>query len=232
MINIQIDHAAFGDIARISRRSETGMVETRTVQLSSLLDFIKEEKQEKRPTAKRQRVGTFPAGTYSIVQGEDGYCIVVFQPEAKRPMRYGLRGESPAFAGLMWYPSLVFSVDVNTDRRQVTAMKCFAVKESTFEDLSDQTLLFDYPFGNVAARSGNVCLGGNLIEEVSEYKESVEAALQVFFSSCTNDDYYSSKGWDIPQLALITKCAKGQSFPDSVKSSLKPSGYHLGWLLN
>ena len=221
MLNITINHAAFGDIVKVSRTSESGMVESRTIELSQLLDFIKEERHEKPRGQDRQRVGTFPEGTYSIIQWEGGYRIAVFLPEAKRPMQYGLKGQESAFTGLIWYPSLVFLIDVDVEKRRVNRMSAYAVKETAFSELSDGTRLYGYPFGNVSD-SGSVCLGGNAIEGVSDYRETVEAALNVFFSAQTNDDYFNSKGWEMPQLALIEKCAKGKSFPAAIKNRLKP----------
>ena len=226
MLTITINHAAFGDIVKVSRTSESGMVESRTIELSQLLDFIKEEKHEKPRGQDRQRVGTFPEGTYSIVQWGGGYRIAVFLPEAKRPMQYGLKGQESAFTGLIWYPSIIFLINVDVEKKKVTGMSAYAVKEKAFSELSDGTRLYSYPFGNVSD-SGSVCLGGNTVEGVSDYRETVEAALNVFFSAQTNDDYFNGKSWDMPQLALIEKCAKGKSFPATIKTQLTPSRYTL-----
>lgn len=64
------------------------------------------------------------------------------------------------FYGDVGYPHLLFAIDVVNDK--LSKLKLVAVKD---EIITEDTILYKYPYTNVSGDKGNVCLGNNDFEK-------------------------------------------------------------------
>lgn len=146
------------------------------------------------------RIGTLPAHYYDgSVSKEDGtFKVCLFYPADKRAISFG---------GKHWFvpfPALVFFYDVK--KGVLTNRMCFAVQT---DNINYDTPLMRYPFGNVSP-SGNICYG-NIALNIPDIGQ-VEEAVDAFFMSVTNNDYYSEIA-GMRQEKLLGKLKNSDVYP-------------------
>ncbi len=138
------------------------------------------------------------------------------------------------FAGeksILPFPSLLFYLSsANTALKD---SRCFALKEKNLCDLTPQSVLYAFPFGNVHPKDGHICWGSNHITECQGY-DSLRTAIEIFFSSQSNADYVQ-KGESFTGFSsypkMLEELRKRESFP--VKALVQSPYIHtLSELIN
>ncbi len=149
-----------------------------------------------------------------LVAGRKGYSQTTglfFLPAQKFYMNYA--GEKD----ILPYPSLLFLL--KEEQGILKSSKCFALKEETLDELSPESIIYAFPFGNVLASTGSICWGSNHFEQCNGYQE-LRSAISIFLSSESNMDYVSygeSFGGNIKTFpALLNSLKKKAHFPKEI----------------
>ena len=130
------------------------------------------------------------------------------------------------------YPSLLFSIRVVNGK--VNKTNVFAVKETDKDRLDENTVLYNFPFGNVY-QDGSICWGGNKLPQIDGLSEVLKGVIHLFYSAETNADLWNSKRVNIevikgsnPILSSVYEIlASMEEFPSD---ALVPSTYKMASL--
>lgn len=95
--------------------------------------------------------------------------------------------ENQADAVMIPYPNLIFFFYI--EKGILKSSRVFAVKEKKKRHITENTLLYHYPFGNVYSSDGSICWGRNLLRKIKNFRE-VEEFIHIFITSPTNTDLY------------------------------------------
>lgn len=115
----------------------------------------------------------------------------------------------------MPYPSVLFMLTAVNG--SLVNSKCFAMKEKNIDELSFESRLYAFPFGNVMYSDAHICWGSNHMKDMYDFI-SLRSAISVFFSASSNKDYvhpgmtYSEKYGKYE--TFIRRIRKRKSFPD------------------
>jgi len=86
------------------------------------------------------------------------------------------------------FPGLVFAIRVNMDGVLKVGL-CYAVKDAV---ITEDTILYRYPYGNVSGDNGKICFGSGNVEKPDgpiTYKE-IYRYIDLFLSADTSPHYY------------------------------------------
>jgi len=162
-------------------------------------------------TSKRmERLGRLPEGFidggYNSTNGE--YEAIIHVPGDKRPIFFQEQAHIVAF------PSLVFYF--RAERNRITKSLLYAVDDK--EELSAESALYHYPYGNVY-NDAHICWGQNKLPQITKLAD-FDSVVQMFFGAQTNNDLYQPptvklNGNEIKpaQAELISMMEKEQKFP-------------------
>ena len=150
------------------------------------------------------RIGRIPEGFY------DGYTdsrrgvheAIMYIPAGVRPLLF-IGSDEPL---IVPFPVLVFYF--RTKMGKVTVSKVFAAKD---EKLTENTVLYSYPFGNVHD-DGRICWGGNVLPDIKQLTD-FEKLVEMFLGSETNNDLYRNVG-GVTQEQLLAKLKGKKFFPN------------------
>lgn len=190
-------------------------------------DFVKlintreeDEKEERRKKAEEnklvslKRLPKLPEGTVDVEWYDaENFFVSVLVPGQLRPTSY-MDSDSER---LIPFPNLIFTFRVN--RRAMYMSRCFAVKEKRARNVTDETELYAFPYGNVYD-DGHICWGTTGIERVIREKgiEGIEYAIETFFNATMNNDLYqkeyTTKKVSLEQ--LLYEMAEKDTFPSSI----------------
>lgn len=151
--------------------------------------------------------------------------FILYVPAGKKNMLYSTekKGKTQRVA----FPPIVLYFDV---RDMMVKESCaFAVKEEHRTLVTGDTVLFNYPYGNVHPDSGNICWGGNTFERLTTFK-GLDEYVGLFLTSQTNNDLFQS-GRSVKcnnLAALVSRMAKADSFDLEL---LVPTGKTVASLL-
>lgn len=171
------------------------------------------------------KIGRIPEHFYNgtlSAEEKDTFSAILFYPAEKRYL---------SFAEKHWFvpfPPLVFKFKVY--KGTLTEKACYALDVN---EICDDALLYAYPFGNVSAKSGSICMGNVSKEKVSCIKD-FEKVVTNFFESKTNNDHYSSgdtTSTSYRQEELLKKLEKMDFFPTDWLTQ-SGAGCSVGELLN
>ena len=154
-----------------------------------------------------------------------GGKFVLYVPAGKKNMLYSTekKGKTQRVA----FPPLLLYFDVQNMR--VCSSACFAVKEEHRSIINADTVLFNYPYGNVTPHSGSICWGGNTFEQLESFK-TLDEYVGLFLTSQTNNDLFQG-GRSVKcnnLAALISQMAKAENFDLEI---LVPAGITVASLL-
>lgn len=147
-------------------------------------------------------IGKLPKGYYNggIGDSSNTFRVLIFMPPEER----GILLFEKEYVVPM--PGIVFAFEVNKGR--INRSACFAVAD---EQLTDNSKLFHYPFGNVYS-DGKICWGTNALPKINSM-ELIERAVMLFFASGTNNDLWRPIGRYKTQESLLKGLCKRKSFP-------------------
>jgi len=152
----------------------------------------------------RIRIGRLPEGFFDgcISSDEAGtFDVVLVLDGMKRPVTYGGRHWYVPFPKLLFYVSVIDGAVHNK--------QCFALID---EDVTADSSLYLYPFGNVDA-SGGICMG-NIKTARLENIMAANEFIANFFLSETNDDYYEGKTVSgLSQAELLSRLRDKETYP-------------------
>lgn len=132
------------------------------------------------------------------------------------------------------YPPLLFSIRVVNGK--VNKTNVFAVKEEDKDKLGDDTMLYNFPFGNVY-QDGSICWGGNVLPQINGLSEVLKGVIHLFYSAETNADLWNSKRVNIESIkgcnpilsSVYDVLSSMDTFP---LEALVPSTYKMANLFN
>lgn len=158
------------------------------------------------------RIGRIPEGFYDgHSDARRGvYEAIIYVPAGIRPLLFSGYEEHL----IIPFPSLVFYF--RTKMGKITVSKVFATKDKI---LTDNTVLYGYPFGNVHD-DGRICWGGNVLPNIKQLAD-FEKVIELFLGAGTNNDLYRNVG-GVTQELLLKKLKGKSSFPNKW---LVPSNY-------
>ena len=127
------------------------------------------------------------------------------------------------FAEVIPFPALLF--DLYFKKGHAYDQNVYAVVPNKDGSLSDDSLLYRYPYGNVS-KSGDICMG-NISVKCSDISEA-DKFCEEFFLGIDEGHYYTpgemvSKNWTLGK--LYNEVLKKKSFPNSW---LVPNGRTYG----
>lgn len=162
---------------------ENGSVETRTIGIDDFVNLIRGSviiRQE----AIKINLGHMPKGYINGTVSTNGDFEVLIKAEEKiRCMRH----YDNAF--LIPFPKLLFLI-----RKGGRSLSGY-VWAITDDDITEGTLLYNYPFGNVST-DGRICFG-NILHSFKNIEDmqisDADKLVDAFFDASTNDDYWDAK---------------------------------------
>ncbi len=128
----------------------------------------------------KKRIGKLPIGYYDGKISSNGYSVIISMPAGICPLSY----YNTTF--LIPFPRLVFYFKVEEGR--IFESYVYA---SVDEELTDESVLYHYPFGNVY-QCGSICWGGNCFGGECDKMSSLNSVISLFYTSPTNDDLWKS----------------------------------------
>lgn len=184
---------------KVSVTDEHGMLTEKTLAMDDYISLLTGSTFQK--MSKMLRIGTLPEHYYdgSLSANDDGFRVILHYPACKRAISFG---------GKHWFvpfPNLIFFFQVKNGA--VTQKYCFAVPTA---DITSETPLFRYPFGNVGS-DGGICFG-NISLKIGSIQH-IEEACNAFFESVTNNDYYTEIA-GMKQEKLLKKLSKLDVYPN------------------
>lgn len=150
---------------------------------------------------------------------------VVFEiPQKTFDIRYK---DTDVFHALA-FPRMVVVCELEAmgNQKKIGTMRLFAVANDG-KPISEDTLLFDFPYTNVMKGSGTVCWGQNerlLVDTLSEAKK----ALLLFFSAPFNEDHGVRTSFGINRFAQLIAKLENQPYSDEW---LLPTNKKFGQML-
>lgn len=196
---------------------EDGLVQTKIVTYEAFLDSLKDS-----TSNETTRVGPLPSGVYDLSVSEKFTDIVYEAVPGKRSLLYSRAKEGQKSNFYVPYPRLIFKARLEKDET-VRHMEVCAIKST--DELSDETPIYRYPYCNVY-NYGNVCMGGNVIREAGDIRQTKEMSEFFFFNSPSNGDLFDaqiSHGKSFYDFLVMVE--KYADFPDEL---LVPTGRTLG----
>lgn len=135
--------------------------------------------------------------------------FILYVPAGKKNMLYSTekKGRTQRVA----FPPIILYFHVQDMR--VKNSCAFAVKEEHRTLITGDTVLFNYPYGNVNPNSGSICWGGNTFERLETFK-TLDEYVGLFLTSQTNNDLFQG-GRSVKcnnLAALVSQMAKADSF--------------------
>jgi len=114
-------------------------------------------------------------------------------------------------AYLVPYPNTLYIYQVS--KGVVVSKHCFAVKTT---NITDDTELFRFPFGNVG-RDGGMCYGNIRLPDCTELS-AIDEVVELFLSGDVNDDLYGNNNTtkDCKQYELLQSLAGKKKFPSRI----------------
>lgn len=194
---------------------ENGFAERKTISFVDFNSIINSSTKE----SDSFHIGKLPAGFYDgivSIKNSSTFQFVIEIPAARRNLSYYGDNYIVPFPRFVFY----FAADAG----KITKTKIFAVSSSE-QKLTDDSVLYHYPFGNVYD-DGHICWGNNVLEPVYSY-EDVWKFILLFFGSETNDDLFKS-GKFHSQRAMIEYLKNLENFPEKY---LRKQGKKVGELL-
>lgn len=167
-----------------------------------------------RKEPKRHRLGSLPYGYVDAIYGEPGdYQIAVLYPAKIRGVKYYNNTYR------IPNPNTLFIYDVK--RGVVCSKLCFAVKDET---ITDETILYHYPFGNVG-EYGSMCYGNIKLPDVTNMS-AIDELVELFLSGDVNDDLYTTSKTtkNCKQFELYEFLEGKKKFPDKILCPVKAYG--------
>ncbi len=160
-----------------------------------------------RKEPKKHRLGKLPYGYVDCLYGSPGnYTIAVLYPEKVRGIKYF----KDTFRVI--HPHMLFIYSIK--KGVVQSRRCFAVKDT---DITEDTVLYRFPFGNVGEDNGNMCYGGIKLPDCTELS-SIDELVQLFLNGEVNDDLYrpSKTTKNCKQFQLYKYLTGKKKFPYSI----------------
>lgn len=181
---------------------------TKTLSFENYLNLLKEGSIAVTQKEKFLTICDLPIGYHSGAIRSDGdFVMFITVPSSVRTKFYKEQFfEIP-------YPNLLFGfVSVNN---KLVSKKCFSYKGV----LTDKSILYRYPFGNVN-QNGHICFG-NISLPKADKPPVLNTYIDLFMNGITNDDYYkpgSSITSSYSQGTLLTRLSKKSVFPSALLS--------------
>lgn len=208
--------------AHVKVINDNGVIQEKYVDIKELLKELSDSAVSENLM---HRIGKLPQHYYDgAISRESGALngkIVMIVPKGKRHTVYeNTRYHIP-------FPTLLFNF-VITDGR-ITKTLVYALKGKRYRDNS---VLYNYPFGNVSLYAHTVCWGHNTLPAIDDLQK-LDVICSLFYDSPSNNDYYTptkSSSWDYSNLrGVYEKLQDFEEFPEEI---LVPSGSgSLGKLL-
>ena len=224
---IEIDDGNFDGkychAARVQVVDDDGVVEAKYIDIKDLLKVLSGATNSDTVI---HRIGKLPQYYYDGAINRDGGKlsgkIILIVPKGIRPTIYeDTKYEIP-------FPTMLFYFVISDGRVSVT--KVYALKGKSYKE---DTVLYNYPFGNVSLHSHQVCWGSNLLPDVKELP-SLNVICSLFYNSASNNDYYTpreSTTWDYSNLREVYEKIKSRKeFPERVLVPVKNAT--IGKLVN
>lgn len=167
------------------------------------------------------RVSTMPDGFVGGALHPNGSVtgvVAIFIPAAIQRMAW----ENGKDSIMVPYPNIIL-VHYLTDGRLLKT-KAFAVKEKNIVNITDETKLYTYPYGNVSPTGGRVCWGSNRFDVITSFRD-LNILTNMFITSPTNSDLYNPKlstKKNINLVDLVKLQSLRKEFDNSI---LKENGY-------
>ena len=112
------------------------------------------------------------------------------------------------------FPAIFMYYEIEAGK--ITNTKVYAIKGKHW---NQDTILYNYPFGNVSTQNHKVCWGNNLIPKI-ESLHVLDIVTSIFFDSPTNNDHYSAKEstkWGCDNLREVFEKLKCEDeFPEEI----------------
>lgn len=151
-------------------------------------------------------------GFYLGSETSNGSRRAIFYLPSERRVMYYQTTENPY---LFEFPALIFYMETRKDKVDASAIRIFAVKEKSLNEIGSDTKLYHYPFGNVYTE-GRICWGSTQLPEVQSFNDFKKIIL-TFFGGVTNDDLFSRTGKVCKEIAcqreLLEFLVKEDKFP-------------------
>ena len=187
----------------------------KTITLKEYIKILKAEKEN------WEDIPRLPMGTVRTQwKNEKYYRTLVFVPGDVRPT---------IFLGkplLVPFPNLGFYFEINNGSLSKSCV--YSLKEGFYE-ITDESKLYHFPYGNVYTSDGHICWGGNRIPSIKEPLQ-LEKVIRLFFDAPMNTDLYSqgiSNKKKVPLEEFLTEMVDKDSFESKL---LQENGQKLGSL--
>ena len=158
------------------------------------------------------RIGKLPQYYYDGAISREGGTlngkVVMVVPKGKRQAVYeNTRYNIP-------FPTLLFYFEITDGRIKKTLV--YALKGKRHRENS---VLYNYPFGNVSLYAHTVCWGHNTLPKISDL-QTLDVICSLFYDSPSNNDYYTpekSTKWDYSNLrGVYEKLQDFDEFPEEI----------------
>lgn len=199
-----------------------GVIQEKYVDIKELLQALSDSTVSEN---EMHRIGKLPQHYYDgVISREGGILngkIVMIVPKGKRHTVYENTKYHIPFPTMLFYFEIV---DERIDKTKVYALKGKRYRENS--------VLYNYPFGNVSLYAHTVCWGSNILPKINDL-QTLDVICSLFYDSPSNNDYYTPKrssSLDYSNLRGIYERLKDfEEFPEEI---LVPSGSgSLGQLL-
>lgn len=160
-------------------REESGVKRQKKITVQDTIDILNSSAEIDHTC----RIGKMPEGfldaefDFSSLSGK----VAVYVP--KHTQLTDFNGEK----AMVPFPNLILMYKYSKGVHQGTA--AFATVENNIRRINDNTILYNYPFGNVTPGTGKVCWGSNRHEPIERISE-VNIFTDKFLNSSTNSDLY------------------------------------------
>ena len=197
---------------------------SKTLKVEDLIAILNGCKEEKVQLDKMPRC---PQGMVDLWYGQDtDFTVSIFVSGDLRPTAYLKAGNEH----MVPYPNLLFIFKVAGGN--ISSSQVFAVKERRARAISENTVLYKFPYGNVHY-GGGICWGSNSETVRHKALDDMEAVVATFFNATMNNDLYNDEGekkggtvtLKMSLEALLDKMSKEDKFPDEI---LMPAGETYG----
>jgi len=155
-------------------------------------------------------VGKLPKGYVDASISTDGSFKAVIKVE-KHEDFFSLNGHKSKNY-VIPFPTLLFYLSIGKTGN-ILSGNVFALKDG---ELKDDTILYQYPFGNVNSK-GHICFGS--IQEKAKTLSELDNIVTAFFQSATSNHYYVPEVYstlNLPQEALADYLSELKEFPENI----------------
>lgn len=167
------------------------------------------------------QLGSLPKGYYNgYYSNENEKFVSIVVEKSKNLLSLALAGKTKNYH--ICFPKLLFVITANINSS--SSLYCYALKD---EIVTDESLLYAYPYGNVNFETGSVCMGGNNCK-ISTFKD-FELRIEQFFSLSTANHYYTpgqNTSWLVELNVLAEKLKTYDAFPDEILIP-NPKGFRV-----